>query len=176
MNVLPPAAPLVIKAATKVAAPAAATAPTHPPTQLARLRRAVESGESRAATHVPIEAAFLGDDAVELIATSGAFPALVELTLGAVTDAGLRRLATTAVGLARLESVHLGEDRDVSRISARAIDALAHSTRLPALRRISRTITHHVYGAGARDDTEVHMIQRDDGRVVESVIDHCLWP
>lgn len=35
---------------------------------------------------------------------------------------------------------------------------------------------HHVYTGGAREDTETIPITRADGRIVESVIWHRIWP
>ena len=146
---------------------------------LAQIRALVETGLYRGAVALETGPTSIGDEVVTFLATSSAFPSLVELDLSGsnVTNRGVLVLASKAVGFDHLESIHLdGDDRDVLGISDTVVEVLARSTRLPALRKISRTVTHHVYAADARDDTEVISIQRDDGRVVESHIGHLLWP
>ncbi|MBL8621173.1 MAG: TIGR02996 domain-containing protein [Myxococcales bacterium] len=131
----------------------------------------------------------LGDAGVAQLAACGQLPALTELDLhGAdITDAGARALATTAVGLDHVAHVALGEvpragdgigAQDETGVSDAAVDALARSPRLPGLRSITRTKTyrHGAGGADARDDREVTPIRHADGRVVESIVVHSLWP
>lgn len=143
---------------------------------LAQIRALIATGEYRSAVKIRLGSACDGDELAELFATCGAFPLLVDANLG-ITDAGVYALASKAIGLDHLESINLpGEDRDKAGVSDIAVETLARSTRLPSLRKISRSVTHHVYSAGARDDTEVIPIQRADGRIVESIIGHNLWP
>ncbi len=144
-----------------------------------QVRELVATGKYRGATELRLHRNCIGDEVAALVATSRAFPALETLNLAAsgLTDLGVLTLATEAVALDRLEQVHLGEgERDRLGISDEAVEALARSSRLPALRRITRGIEHHVYGGSARDDIEVTRFRRDDGRVVESVLAHSIWP
>lgn len=146
---------------------------------LERIRVLIRSGAYRDARELRLGHCDEGDRVIRLVATSRAFPSLVALSIGSggLTDRGVLALATEAVGLDRLEEVDLGEgERDQLRISDGAVEDLAHSPRLPALRKIARGIEHHVYGGAARDDTEVTRIERHDGRVVESVLIHTVWP
>lgn len=146
---------------------------------LARIRALIRSGEYRDARELRFRHGDEADGFLRFVATSRAFPALVALSIGSwdLTDRGVRALATEAVGLDHLEEVDLGEgERDQLKISDDAVEALARSPRLPALRKITRGIEHHVYGGAARDGTEVTRIERPDGRVVESVLHHTVWP
>lgn len=148
-----------------------------------RLRELIATGDYRSAIEVRLHYVHLGDAVAELLAPARAFPKLVVLDLGGsgIGDAGARALATQAVELDALEILHLGDavgshDASVGGVSDAAVDMLARSPRLPALRQITRCFTHHVYAAGARDDQETTTIERDDGRVVQSTLSHFLWP
>ena len=144
-----------------------------------RARAVIEIGHYRDTKELRISNGARADALLRFVARSRAFPALITLFIGAagLTDRGVRALATQAVELEHLEEVDLGEgERDQLRISDEAVELLARSRRLPALRKITRGIEHHVYGGSARDDVEVKRIERDDGRVVESVIHHTVWP
>jgi len=144
---------------------------------LEQLRAVFATGLYRSATRLSLSGARNGDGVVTLLATCGAFPNLVELSLGWVSDAGVAALATKAVGLERLESIFLGEivdDRPC--VSDAGVALLARSARLPALRKIERSQTHNVYAPGARDDAEVHELRREDGTIVRSIVGHTLWP
>ena len=63
-----------------------------------------------------------------------------------------------------------------SGVSDAAVRTLARSPHLPALRRITRGQEHRAYTDGAREGPETTPIHRDDGRVVESIIHHAIWP
>ncbi len=150
-----------------------------PSFSLERIRALIETGEYRGARELRLRYGDQADALVRLVATSRAFPALVTLLIGSggLTDRGVRALAAEAVALDHLEDVDLGEgERDELRISDEAVEALARSPRLPALRKITRGIEHHVYRPGAREGTDVTRIERADGRVVESVLQHTVWP
>lgn len=140
----------------------------------AQLRNLIDTGNYRAAVQLRLNCAENADELVAIIATSGAFPALVELRL-ACTDASAHAIATTAIGLDHLERIDFAEGRrDELAVSDAAVEQLARSPRLPALRKITRGIEHHVYSEGSRDDTEVTTIKRDDGRAIESVVYHSI--
>lgn len=151
------------------------------PQSLKQVRALIASGEYRSAVRLVVAYTTIGDAVARLVATSRAFPALVELNLGesGLTDAGVRALANRAVGLDVLSEIDLGAapgGREPGGISDAAARELALSPRLPALTQISRSIEHHVYAEGAREGTDEIEIRRDDGRVVRSVIDHFVWP
>ena len=128
----------------------------------------------------------IGNDGLEQLARSGAFPELVELNLGGtgLTDAGAYALAEHAVGLDKLETISLGDvPREASNIGAMdefgisddGVRALALSPRLPALHTITRSKEYRNSFDG-REGREVIPITRPDGRVVESIIYHSIWP
>ncbi|MCB9560180.1 MAG: hypothetical protein H6708_07195 [Kofleriaceae bacterium] len=152
----------------------------------AALAALIEGGAYRGATRVHLTRAPLGDDGVAYLARSGGFPAVTELALGGtgMTDAGAIAVARQAVGLDHLAVLDLGDvpaesdargPRDPAGVSDRGVDELARSPRLPALRRIVRGHEHRMPCQG-RDDTEIVAIRRADGRVVEAVIYHTIWP
>lgn len=145
-------------------------------------RALIKSGEFRSATKLAFGYPHVGDDVVADLARAGTFPSLVGLYVGAtgITDTGASVLAREAVGLERLETLHLGHvpasRKATTSVSADVVRDLAHSPRLPALRSIVQHQEHHVYTDGAREDREVIPIERGDGRVVEWIIDHTIWP
>ncbi|MCE9578353.1 MAG: hypothetical protein K8W52_34820 [Deltaproteobacteria bacterium] len=146
----------------------------------------IEGGEYRSATAVVFTHAALRDEGVAYLARSGGFPAVTELGLGgtSMTDTGARLFAQGAVGLDRLETLDLGDvpaepdrfgARDPSGVSDAGVELIACSSRLPALCRIIRRHEHRQPGS-YREDTEIIAIARADGRVVESIIEHSIWP
>lgn len=194
-----PPRPLAIKAparplppARRAAATRGATRPQRPsieqgvlrlitPQSIEEVSALLASGEYRGAVKLVVAHTTIGDAVARLVATSRAFPALVELYLGesGLTNAGVRALARKAVGLDALSEIDLGAapgGREPGGISDTAARELALSPRLPALTRITRSIEHHVYAEGAREGTDEVEVRRDDGRVVRSVIDHFVWP
>lgn len=145
------------------------------------MRALIAGGEYRSAVRLVVAYTTIGDAVVRLVATSRAFPALVELNLGesGLTDAGVRALARRAVGLDVLSEIDLGAapgGREPGGISDAAARELALSPRLPALTLVARSLEHNVYAEGAREGTDEIEVRRDDGRVVRSVIDHFVWP
>ena len=150
----------------------------------ASLRAVIESGAYRGATAVAFTRAALDDEAVAFLARSGGFPAVIELGLGGtgMTDRGARSLAHGAVGFELLETLDLGDvptepDRFSTPcgVSDVGVEVIARSSRLPALCRIIRRHEHRQPGS-YREDTERIAIRRADGRVVESIIEHTIWP
>jgi len=150
----------------------------------ASLRAVIASGAYRSATAVSFTRAALDDEAVAYLARSGGFPAVTELGLGGtgMTDRGARSLAHGAVGFELLETLDLGDvpaepDRFSTPcgVSDAGVEVIARSSRLPALRRIIRRHEHRQPG-NYREDTERIAIPRADGRVVESIIEHTIWP
>ncbi len=144
------------------------------------IRGLIDSGEFRAATKLVLPCSLIGDAGVEHLIRSGAFPSLVELRAPGITNDAALSLAREAVGLDHLEIMDL-DDAPSERNGGRGVSdwaalAIARSTRLPAVRRIERGYEHHCYADGAREDTETLPIARDDGRTVESVIWHRIWP
>jgi uncharacterized protein (TIGR02996 family) len=150
------------------------------------IRALIDRGEYRSAHKLVLTNNRIGDHGVAHLARSGAFPSLTELQLAdtRLTDAGARLLAHQAVGLEHLEHLELGDvpaegsdigARDKSGVSDAVVRELARSPRLPALRSITRgkEYRHRIDG---REGREVVPIQRDDGRVVESIILHTMWP
>lgn len=131
----------------------------------------------------------LGDAGVAQLAACGQLPALAALELdeAGLTDAGAHALASTAVMLDHVAQLALGEvpragdgvgAQDDTGVSDAGVEALARSPRLPGLRSITRTKTyrHGAGGSDARDERQVTPIRRADGRVVESIVLHSLWP
>lgn len=150
---------------------------------IAAIRAAVTSGDYGDATIVRLQHTIQGDAFAALVATSRAFPRLVELDLGgaSVSDVGARALATEAVGLDALETIHLGDapgsrNAHFGGVNAGAAEELARSTRLPALRRVTRSFTHHVMAEGATERDETIAVVRADGRIVELVMFNLCWP
>lgn len=132
------------------------------------------SGAYRSATRLILSGAALGDDGLDHLARSGGFPALTTLSLGAtgITDAGARAFADHAVHLDHLESIDLGEVADAYGPAIRdvGIAALARSSRLPALRTISRMKT--LRNTFECPPDEMTQIVRDDGQIVEATISY----
>lgn len=144
---------------------------------LEQIRALVATGHYRTTKRLSLSCARNGQEVATWLATCGAFPELVELSLGWASDTSARALATKATGLDRLESIFLGEIKDGQPyVSDAGVLQLAQSKRLPALRTIERSQTHNVYASDARDDSEVVEIPRADGTTVKSIIGHCLWP
>jgi uncharacterized protein (TIGR02996 family) len=153
--------------------------------KLAEFRKLAESGEYSSATKLVLNGNRIGNGAAAYLATSTAFPDLVELQLHAtgLTDAGASALAG-ATHLEKLEVLVLGDvpaeasnigATDGSGVSDAGVNALAHSERLPALRAIVRDKEYrHTYDG--REERESIPIQRADGHVVESIIWHSIWP
>ncbi|MEZ4448452.1 MAG: TIGR02996 domain-containing protein [Nannocystaceae bacterium] len=150
------------------------------------VRALLDRGEHRDAVTLVLSGCRVGDDGVARLARSGAFPGLCALQLAGtgLTDVGARALARESVGLERLERLDLGDvpgdggssgALDRSGVSDGLVRELARSPRLPALRTISRTREHRRSAEG-REGREVVAIARDDGRVVESIVLHSLWP
>ncbi len=153
---------------------------TGPDYTIQHIRRLVASGDYHHTITLKIHHTTIGDAFVKWLATASAFPALVELNLSDsdVSDIGVHVLATKAIGLDALACIRLGEvasDGHVG-VSDTAVQALAESSRLPALRQITRSITHHVYSSHASDAIDTTTIVRNDGRTIESIIDHLIWP
>lgn len=152
---------------------------------VAALRTLIASGEYRGATKVMLAWTALRDEGVAYLARSGGFPSVTELRLGrtGMTDKGAAALAQTAVDLDLLETLDLGELPEEpnpwgwqhrSGVSDRGVDEIARSSRLPALRKIIRRKDHRP--PSYRDDNEIIEIQRPDGHVVESIIEHSSSP
>lgn len=140
------------------------------------IRALIDSGKHRSATKLVFKNNRIGDDVIAHVARSGAFPALVELDLDGtgITDDGARVLAREAVGLEQLAAIDLGEVP--GGVGDAAIEELARSPRLPSLRTIVRGWEHRPYTEHAREEKEVVSIRRADGRVVESIIHHWIFP
>jgi hypothetical protein len=146
----------------------------------------IDSGEYRSATRLLVGVR-IRDDGLAKIARSGGFPALVELNVGGtgITDIGAYALAEHAVGLDHLETISLGDvprerddigATDEFGVSDDGVRALALSPKLPALRTITRSKEYRHTPPESREEREVIPITRPDGRVVESVIYHSIWP
>lgn len=149
------------------------------------VRAAIDSGEYRRATTVVLNGVRIGDDGIEHLARSGAFPNLVDLQISGtgITDRGAFALADGS-GLDKLEVIDLGDvpreadhigARDGSGVSDDGVRALALSPRLPAIREIHRGKEYR-HSFDGHEGRESMPIQRPDGRVVESVIFHSIWP
>ncbi len=140
-----------------------------------QFRALVDCGEYRSATKLLLGNG-IDDEGIAHLARSAAFPALTELDLGRtrVTDAGAIVLAREAVGLDKLALIDLGAVP--GGIGNDAVAELARSLRLPALRTIMRVWEHRPYAEHAREENEVIPIRREDGHVVESIINHWIFP
>jgi uncharacterized protein (TIGR02996 family) len=151
--------------------------------RLEQIRALIATGDYRGAVELRLGATTIGDAFAAFLATSGALPALVELAIGGarISDVGAHALAADAVGLDALATIHLGEvpkadDAARGGVSDAAVEELARSPRLPALRTITREVTHRAYAAGAREETETFEIRRGDGQIVTSKLFHGIWP
>lgn len=140
----------------------------------ADVRRYIEREDFRSASRVDLSGTRIGDDGLVHLARSGKFPSVVQLSLGStnITDDGIRRFADEAVGLERLEEISLGDMK--YGIGDDAVEYLAKSPRLPALRRIHRSWEHRPYTEDER--VEVVQLRGHDERVVESIINHWIFP
>jgi hypothetical protein len=112
----------------------------------------------------------MGDEIVVHLVRTRALPEIRELRVE-LTDAGARALARSKSGHARLEHLWIG-GRDKG-VSDPVVLELARAQSLPALRTITRFQEHRFWNGA---DQEVAQIARGDGRVVESIIEHSIWP
>lgn len=138
------------------------------------VQKLIDRENVRSATKVRLSGTRIGDAGLVHLARSGAFPSVVELSLDDIgmTDDGIRSFAREAIGLDRLERVSLGDMRNG--IGDAAVEELARSPRLPALRTIMRSWEHRPYTESER--TEVVQLRGHDERIVESIIEHWIFP
>lgn len=150
------------------------------------VRALIATGAYRDAVEIDLSRNRIGDAGVAHLARSGAFPSLTKLDLAdtGITDKGAHAIAQRSAGLAKLEHLILGDvpaeaddigARDDSGVSDAAVDELARSPRLPALRTIVRYKEYRRRNDG-REERETIPIALDDGRVVEHIIFHRIWP
>ena len=124
----------------------------------------------------------VGDRAIEVLAQSGCFPALLTLDLqgsGAALDAVTS--LSRGVGLERLTSIAFGKiirsnDEGGLGLHDHALLDLARSPKLPSLRTIHVDKEWRTYSEGAREEVLVVAIPRDDGAVVECWVHHTCFP